>query len=68
MTAVFAKLVFPALALEVLEIPQDGVAAVVYAGQRVVAANTQALANGLYPGMTLSLAHSLCPSVHTQVP
>ena len=67
MTAVFAKLVFPALALEVLEIPQDGVATVVYAGQRVVAANTQALANGLYPGMTLSLAHSLCPSVHTQV-
>ena len=33
MTAVFAKLVFPALALEVLEIPQDGVATVVYAGQ-----------------------------------
>ncbi|MGA1206995.1 MAG: Y-family DNA polymerase [Litorivicinaceae bacterium] len=67
MTALFAQLTFPALALEVLDITPDAPATVVYAGSEVVAANLSAQRHGLSPGMTVSLAQTLCPEVHTCV-
>ena len=66
MNRVFAQLDFPGLPLEAVGIVSQTPAAAVYAGQQLIAANSAALEAGIYPGMTLSLAQTLCPGLHTQ--
>jgi len=65
MTPLYLQLAFPELALESLGVDYQDVCIAVYQQNVIIQASPPATASGVLPGMTLSLAMTLCPELKT---
>lgn len=67
MTPLYMQLEFPELALEAVGVDYQDTRIAVYQEHYVIKASPSATASGVLPGMTLSLALTLCPDLKTVV-